>query len=1001
MASQSVNKRPRKKKKLPTHVSFSASAQNPFASTSMLPEPRKQPLEADTASKLSASSTAREREGPTAAQESSERPDPSRKGRALRRIRRSKSHAAHSNESFDGFEGAIADLVAPFLAATAGTLPDRATWTGLRSRCTTANAIGLERATPCDPDIFTVVIKVVDIESTEKVTLQCCARHILHDLVAAGLFPASPVRPQLAFSFSLLRLFRSLQDHARIGTSNFIHAIMQFIKGGTSRVKASPSVISEVSMGKAPDGETERSSKKEAEEANTSGASAGRHTTAVAGSSGMVPRAGAQESYAAACPIVDTNINTAPSIVTGSSWPQYTGSSFEVSSLEVAREEFEKATPSRGPRTGCTSQVKAAIDGAIKTSTRAFDVTGVVGMTCRHGAPLLMVDVTEAGEGHHYAFALIDALVKTCGSKLQSLGICYDISCKLAVSPRVTGSLAGHSVKFHYAVSLFHVYGHDYDCQLKFSPRRCKGFGLTDGESLERLWAALSNLVSLTRSMSAVHRRQSLSTRLERLCYRHRSFLIRLLSKRLARVLEMLPSTLKRLTQELYPEVAAILNEPIESPEPMVEEETGELNQAERFVLDQCDKVASQHELASDPADSGSRRLASFDAICVQDRKSALRRLQQLCMQRRRVAFARAAVNKADGQNRQDPTATNSSTPVPLRQTESEVEEALSAAAYHLYVPLSHWLALTEQLRRRDTANSNKTHTQFSKARNGSTAKIKNALPLFNSAVTQYISAVEISDKAGTSVGTVPEDGASGSAGPQAAHPIKRAALHTLPADKVYRVETALYLSALIKSHNFKEEPWILDPFLGPALDTFELLERLCEEKIRLIGEVSQCLIWYSEEALRLETLHQHPINAMMEDRKSALDIISASHENVGSMWANHLRQFDSMLDKKDFDLVRFARKLDAEREQRRAAMAIMQARTVQVGYANRPDDGGEQQLTDSDSDDSASDDEAFGRDIDRNSRVLNSDKIAARAKHRPWTTWDGDADEDSEGSHA
>ena len=42
--------------------------------------------------------------------------------------------------------------------------------------------------------------------------------------------------------------------------------------------------------------------------------------------------------------------------------------------------------------------------------------------------------------------------------------------------------------------------------QVQFSPRRLEGFGLTDGEAIERLWAYLRGFSSITREMSANRR---------------------------------------------------------------------------------------------------------------------------------------------------------------------------------------------------------------------------------------------------------------------------------------------------------------------------------------------------------------------------------------------------------------------------------------------------------------------------------------------------------------
>jgi hypothetical protein len=46
-----------------------------------------------------------------------------------------------------------------------------------------------------------------------------------------------------------------------------------------------------------------------------------------------------------------------------------------------------------------------------------------------------------------------------------------------------------------FGVSIFHAYGHDFPCQILYSPRRILGAGLTDGEANERVWAKLRYLL--------------------------------------------------------------------------------------------------------------------------------------------------------------------------------------------------------------------------------------------------------------------------------------------------------------------------------------------------------------------------------------------------------------------------------------------------------------------------------------------------------------------------
>ncbi|KAI8484530.1 hypothetical protein Bbelb_378010 [Branchiostoma belcheri] len=56
------------------------------------------------------------------------------------------------------------------------------------------------------------------------------------------------------------------------------------------------------------------------------------------------------------------------------------------------------------------------------------------------------------------------------------------------------------------ALDVFHAYGHKTSCQLKYSTRRLSGFGLTDGESVERMWAYLRRFASTTKEMTASRR---------------------------------------------------------------------------------------------------------------------------------------------------------------------------------------------------------------------------------------------------------------------------------------------------------------------------------------------------------------------------------------------------------------------------------------------------------------------------------------------------------------
>ena len=85
--------------------------------------------------------------------------------------------------------------------------------------------------------------------------------------------------------------------------------------------------------------------------------------------------------------------------------------------------------------------------------------------------------------------------------------------------------------KFKIAVPIFHAFGHTSSCQvrvyswlclvlmqieittvqLQYSPRFQEGFGLTDGEVLERLWSYLRRFSKMTKEMTPSHRIDVLS----------------------------------------------------------------------------------------------------------------------------------------------------------------------------------------------------------------------------------------------------------------------------------------------------------------------------------------------------------------------------------------------------------------------------------------------------------------------------------------------------------
>lgn len=62
-----------------------------------------------------------------------------------------------------------------------------------------------------------------------------------------------------------------------------------------------------------------------------------------------------------------------------------------------------------------------------------------------------------------------------------------------------------------FALTVFHAYGHKFECQVDYNPRYIEGFGMTDGEGMERFWSYLSGFVKTTRHMSKDNRKLTLT----------------------------------------------------------------------------------------------------------------------------------------------------------------------------------------------------------------------------------------------------------------------------------------------------------------------------------------------------------------------------------------------------------------------------------------------------------------------------------------------------------
>ncbi|KIJ08728.1 hypothetical protein PAXINDRAFT_88440, partial [Paxillus involutus ATCC 200175] len=155
---------------------------------------------------------------------------------------------------------------------------------------------------------------------------------------------------------------------------------------------------------------------------------------------------------------------------------------------------------------GCGESFLAADEKREKASTHFFADTGLMALLCRHDHVLWLVNMTSTGEKQHYALALIQQLTQHIPDDMR-VGLLYDIGCQLEHSWRKFKFFANSILsRFHFAISVFHAYGHQWPCQVVYHPRKRQGFGLSDGEGCERLWSTLKPLIRPLR-VSGYHQR--------------------------------------------------------------------------------------------------------------------------------------------------------------------------------------------------------------------------------------------------------------------------------------------------------------------------------------------------------------------------------------------------------------------------------------------------------------------------------------------------------------
>lgn len=230
-----------------------------------------------------------------------------------------------------------------------------------------------------------------------------------------------------------------------------------------------------------------------------------------------------------------------------------------------------------------------------KVKNSKLSETAVFGSVCRHEFPQSFFSLRH-GERLGYPIYMTKHFLEKQSTSDTKIHITYDIACLLAKHIKGNPSYASMLEKIILSIPVFHCYGHQYSCQILYNPRKTMGLGLTDGESIERLWSYLGGFSKITKEMTPENRVDLLTDGLLHYGRKVKENLGETIIRKNLRAKKIEEESLSLLTQTLAP-FPEITNTRLE--EWCNEEKNGEQNQEEkdsRYTW-QEDYVVSQMQL--------------------------------------------------------------------------------------------------------------------------------------------------------------------------------------------------------------------------------------------------------------------------------------------------------------------------------------------------------------------------------------------------------------------
>ncbi|KAI7945129.1 hypothetical protein MJO28_010824 [Puccinia striiformis f. sp. tritici] len=383
------------------------------------------------------------------------------------------------------------------------------------------------------------MVDLVDVHSQrrERVAFCDCTRDAVR-LLWMGFIPGSPVTPVAAFSMPILILHNCLWNQTHFGALPFTNAMQEYLEPRSERLTTR-------------NGQKARSLRKPFTAAVDLYRQMEDMTDTLMND---VLELSEQQKYEISVQPPSTRIRLCLSLDGNFQHRHYLKSSRnydtfrsprifltpeEVDRVDAAIREKELQKKPADKRDRCTESHKAADDKRNESTWKGCDDTGLMGACCRHDAAIYMANISKSGERRCYPMALLESIIQ-CIEPDRKVGVLYDIGCSLdkfmnlvsnvtAVagfysevffSSRDTGDdqrglLEEERHRLQFGTSIFHAYVHSWACQLEYNPRFHVGWGMSDGEGLERMWSYLSPLVTPLRYATRNHRLAALAHRLK------------------------------------------------------------------------------------------------------------------------------------------------------------------------------------------------------------------------------------------------------------------------------------------------------------------------------------------------------------------------------------------------------------------------------------------------------------------------------------------------------